>query len=444
MVIPDPFTHAGRRQWRWLVLSRGWKPFLAVAGAYRRTVARGVLVTAVTGSYGKTTTVRGLRAILGMASDGWAELNTNCLGEIGWTLLREKPWRRHVVVEAGAGTPGKLARYAATLRPDAVVVTCLGSEHLATFGSLEALRAEKSALVRAVKPDGRVILNADDPHVAWMASLTQARTVWFGFGKGVDFRASDVRYDWTWGVQFTLTVAGANHPVRLRWMGIPAVVPALAALAAGVTSGIPVGLAIRRLERVRSTPGRLEKSMAVSGAVLIRDDYKATPETVMTALAVLREHPARQRWVVIGDLNNLPDANEAQAYAAVGAAMATSADRVLVVGDRAGDYGAGFAEVGRSGARLEAVPDVSSAVDRLRGAVGEGDVVLIKGYEDQGLARVALALEGRLVRCGVDWCVIRHQRCGDCPYLGDPDSPGGRIPGWRIPRWSQRSTGAGR
>ncbi len=124
--------------------------------------------------------------------------------------------------------------------------------------------------------------------------------------------------------------------------------------------------------------------------------------------------------------------------------MATSADRVLVVGDRAGENGAGFAGVGRSDARLEAVPDVSSAVDRLRGAVGEGDVVLIKGYEDQGLARVALALEGRLVRCGVDWCVIRHQRCGDCPYLGDPDSPGGRIPGWRIPRWSQRSTGAGR
>lgn len=433
MVIPDPFTHAGRRQWRWLALSRGWRPLLAVAEVYRRTVARRVHVTAVTGSYGKTTTVRGLRAILGMQADGWAELNTNCLGEIGWTLLREPPWRRHVVAEAGAGTPGKLARYAATLRPDAVVVTCLGREHLATFGSVEALRAEKSEMVRAVKPDGRVILHRDDPHVCWMASQTRARVVWFGLGDGVDFRASDVQYDWARGVRFTLTVAGVAHAVRLRWMGTHAVVPALAALAAGVTSGVPVALAIQRLERVESTPGRLEFSTATSGAVMIRDDYKATPETVMSALAVLRDHPARRRWVVIGDLNNLPDANEAGAYASVGAAIAGCADRVVVVGDRAGDYAAGFAGMARSDARLEAVPDVAAAIHLLREGVGEGDVVLIKGYEDQGLARVALALQGRVVRCGVEWCVIRHQRCGDCPYLGDPDSPGARVPQWHIP-----------
>jgi hypothetical protein len=148
--------------------------------------------------------------------------------------------------------------------------------------------------------------------------------------------------------------------------------------------------------------------------------------------------------VVIGDLNNLPDADEAGAYAATGAALAATADRVVVVGDRAGDYAVGFAGMARADVRLEAVPDVAGAVRLLREAVGSGDVVLIKGYEDQGLARVALALEGREVRCGVEWCVIRHQRCGDCPYLGDADSPGAQVPRWRIPGWARNAPEAGR
>lgn len=433
MRVPDPFTHAGRRQWRWLALSRGWKPLLAVAEVYRRTVASGMEVTAVTGSYGKTTTVRALRAILGFPPDGWAELNTNCLGELGWTLLREAPWRRFVVAETGAGTPGKMARYAATLRPDAVVVTCIGHEHLATFGTVEALRAEKMELVRAVPPQGRVIVNADDPHVRWMASGTRARLVWFGTAEGADFRATEVRQVGSQGVRFILTVEGTAYPVGLQWMGRHAVVPALAALAAGVTSGIPVAVAIRRLEQVRPSPGRLEWSTSPSGALLIRDDYKATPETVMSALAVLRDHPARRRWVVIGDLNNLPDADEAGAYVAVGAALAATADRVVVVGDRAAAFAAGFGRDGRPEARLEAVADVTSAIRLLRAQIASGDVVLVKGYEDQGLARVALALEGRAVRCAVDWCVIRHQRCDDCPHLDDPFSPGAQIPQWRLP-----------
>lgn len=406
---------------------------LAVAGLYRRTLLRGACVTAVTGSYGKTTTVRALRAILGLEADGWAELNTNCLGEVAWTLLREAPWCGRVVAEVGAGTPGKLARYAAVLRPDVVVVTCLGQEHLAAFGSVEAIRAEKAELVSAVGSAGCVILNGDDPQVRLMAGRSRGRVVWFGEREGHEFRGTDLREEWPRGLCFTLETGGRAYPVRLRWPGSRAVVPALASLAAGVQSGVPVEEAIRRLETVAPTPGRLAATVVPGGAVVVRDDYKATPETVMAALSVLAAAPARRRWVVMGDLNNLPGPDEAAAYREVGLALGRVAERVVVVGERGPMYAAGFGPEERERCRLEAVPDVASALALLRPVLGEGDVVLIKGYEDQGLARVALALEGREVGCGVRWCVLRHQRCDDCRYLGDPASPGGRIRHWGIP-----------
>ena len=47
--------------------------------------------------------------------------------------------------------------------PDGAIVTCIGSEHNRSMGTLETTREEKAHMVRAVRPEGTVILNGDDP-----------------------------------------------------------------------------------------------------------------------------------------------------------------------------------------------------------------------------------------------------------------------------------------
>jgi hypothetical protein len=57
------------------------------------------------------------------------------------------------------------------------------------------------------------------------------------------------------------------------------------------------------------------------------------------------------------------------------------------------------------------------AVELLRNELGPGDVVLIKGRNEQRLARAALALAGRTVRCRRETCDMDFVFCEQCPLL---------------------------
>ena len=45
-----------------------------------------------------------------------------------------------------------------------------------------------------------------------------------------------------------------------------------------------------------------------------------------------------------------------------------------------------------------------------------GDVILIKGRNNQHLERVALILAGEDITCAADYCLRRHD-CATCPLL---------------------------
>jgi UDP-N-acetylmuramoyl-tripeptide--D-alanyl-D-alanine ligase len=100
------------------------------------------------------------------------------------------------------------------IRPNVVVVTCIGSEHNRSFKTLEATRKEKSEMVAILPPTGLAVLNGDDPNVMWMRSRTSARIITYGFGKSNDVRAEDVSHDWPRGMRFTLQTADMTRVVR--------------------------------------------------------------------------------------------------------------------------------------------------------------------------------------------------------------------------------------
>ena len=63
---------------------------------------------------------------------------------------------------------GEIADLARMAQPRIGVVTAVQPVHLARIGSLEAIEAAKGELLEALPPDGRAILNADDPIVRRM------------------------------------------------------------------------------------------------------------------------------------------------------------------------------------------------------------------------------------------------------------------------------------
>src|SRR5712692_9221759 len=187
-------------------------------------------VAAVTGSNGKTTTKEMMAAVLGALGPVLKpEGSFNNQWGLPLTLLRLGPEHKALALELGANTPGEIASLAAISRPTVGAVTVVSSAHTEFFGSLDGVAAEKSALVRAIPPDGAVVLNADDPRVLAMHTQSRARVLYFGTRPGADVFAAGPAEDDGEGLRFTLAAGTAKRPVRLNFAGRHNVVNALAA-----------------------------------------------------------------------------------------------------------------------------------------------------------------------------------------------------------------------
>jgi cyanophycin synthetase len=138
-------------------------------------------VVAITGTNGKTTTVR-LLAHIGQAAgltvaytstDG-VFLNGRLVEEgdysgfLGARMALSQPGVRLVVLETARG--GILLKGIGAPHNDVAVVTNVSADHIGLHGirTLDQLAEVKAAITRITKPDGWDVLNADDPRVLAM------------------------------------------------------------------------------------------------------------------------------------------------------------------------------------------------------------------------------------------------------------------------------------
>jgi len=395
------------------------RPFLVpLAWLYRRIFLRETRLAVVTGTFGKTSTTRALKAAL--FADNNPKTNWNPESPVALELLRTRPDCRQMVLEIGIDRPGRMATFAWMLKPDIAIVTSIGSEHHASFGSLEATRNEKARIVRALTPSGLAILNGDSPHVLWMKNHTSARVLTFGLRPKNDVQARAVRMNWPWGTEMMIHAFGQSCPFSTRLIGWPMVYAVLGATAAALGQGLSLEKIAKRLKSLHPTSARLESIILSNGACIIRDEFKASIETVEAALDVMMEIPAKRRIIVLGTVFE-PKGDKEKLYRHLGARIAQCADYAVFIGEKNlwMNFVAGATRGGLQRDRItwvnKAFPD---ALEALPSPLGPGDMILLKGQTEQRLGRLALALTGRSVHCSVKKCTAPITiRCDDCKML---------------------------
>jgi UDP-N-acetylmuramoyl-tripeptide--D-alanyl-D-alanine ligase len=405
-----------------VLMKRSWKPLRRVSSKYRRTLLPRTTVIAVVGSVGKTTTRQTVATALGgrLPRHGRGNYNSG----VASNLLAIRPWHRNAVLEVGIGGPGKMAQFAKLVLPDMVVVTAIASDHNRSMPTLEITRAEKAKMVEAVRPDGVVVLNGDDPNVMWMATRTAARVVTYGLGEGCDVRATDVQVTLD-GTEFVVHVGGASRRVRSGLLGRHLVYPALAAIAVALERGERLDDVVARLADARPAERRMEPVALPNGATLLEDAFKGSLETVHAALDAFRDMPARRHVVVLGDLEEVPS-NRREHLRAIGRRLAPWADRVVLIGHK--DHKTLVAAAVAAGAERQRFTylgtSVHDAIALLRDELGPGDAVLVKGGGARRMERIGLALAGRAVRCPAKVCRINGALvdCATCPLLERDES----------------------
>jgi Mur ligase, glutamate ligase domain len=148
-------------------------------------------------------------------------------------------------------------------------------------------------------------------------------------------------------------------------------------------------------------------------ATRYRRSIARRPRIVVVTLA---EIPARRRIVVLGDVSE-PVGSMGPIYRRLGERIGNVAARAIFVTRNATGYSAGAKRAGMTEASVVRVGrSVRAAVEALKRDLRPDDVVLIKGRDTQCLARVALALMGRTVRCERQFCRLRIP-CDECHLL---------------------------
>lgn len=147
-----------------------------------------VPVIAVTGTNGKTTTVRLIAHLLSSAGRPVAYTSTDGVyhgderveegdysGPAGAAAALAWPGVEGAVLEVARG--GILLKGIGVPQLDVAVVTNISADHLGLLGvfTLDQLAEVKAAITRIVKPEGWSVLNADDPRVLGMGQRARGR-----------------------------------------------------------------------------------------------------------------------------------------------------------------------------------------------------------------------------------------------------------------------------
>ncbi len=363
----------------------------ALAWGHRRTLSG--TVVGVTGSVGKTTVKEMLATILD-AQGSVARTRGNWNNDIGMPLsvLTMTPEDYAGVFEIGMNHPGEIAGLCATLRPDCGIITPIGPVHTAFFVGVDAIAAEKSALLLALPGDGLAVIDGDSPYADFLRAASAAPLVTVARHVPCDIR-------WSYEADGRTTLhdeqTGAEASVRLPAPGHHnALDAALAAALACRRFGMPLATIAEQLSRFVPPAMRWEE-LDVHGIRVINDAYNANPLSMRAAIdAFAALDTAGARWLVLGDMLEL-GACESDEHKELGRYLAVQSDwaGLLAVGGLGAAIVAGARENGCPADRALAFKTCCEAGAALRERARAGDVVLLKASRGVALEQVISELE---------------------------------------------------
>ena len=336
-------------------------------------------VIAVVGSQGKSTVRRMIAHLLAMDDRRVAQTEGNLNNLIGTplTLLAIGAGCDDAVVECGISERGEMAKLAAMVQPDVVVVPGLSLAHSAGLVDLATIVREKGVMVAAARTAcfagagvaallarhgvvcGGVLHAAEEAtSVQWVLDGERLRLRHGGEQAELDLRCPAAHL----AADMALAATVARH-LQPRW--------SLAAIA-------------DRLAAWRPMAGRMQLLPGVGGSRVIDDCYNANPASMQAALDTLRAMPGR-RIAILGDMGELGDA----AAAAHRRLDLDGIDRLLLIGAQMAQVAAERGD-GQGFATLDAaLPEVM----RLAATLNEGDTVLVKGSRMMRLEQVVALLQ---------------------------------------------------
>ena len=407
--------------------SRSWpRDALPEAGSVDWSAFHDIPFAMVTGTNGKSTTVRLLASIM-TATGKTVGLNSTDGIVVGGELIDEGDYAGPAGARAVLGDQrvelaaietargGLLRRGVALDSAPVVAITNIAEDHLGEYGidDVEALADAKFVLTRALRSDGTLVANAEDERVATRAEASGKAIVWFSLDPAhARIRQARDRGDTAWyledgrlmcctGGREVAVMESAEAPVTLGGYALYNVANCLTAAAVAALLGIDHatirdGLAAFRSEN-EDNPGRGNLYLCNGARMLV--DFAHNVHGIDAVAKTVRAFSSRRRLLMFGQAGHRTDTELADI---ADAALRLKPDRVVLTDSDKYLRGRAPMEVPEllrqhcidHGIPAEAISLHASPLDGVRAAIdwaGDGDACLLLALGD----RDAIAAELR-------------------------------------------------
>lgn len=282
-----------------------------------------LLVIAVSGSYGKSSTKECIAQILSQKFNVVkTKGSNNTPAGIIATVLKDINEETDIfVVEMGSYRKGEVAQLCKIVRPRISITTSVSDQHLSLFGNLKNVMDTEMELVQMLPRGGISLFNANDKGSLKMYEKSlkvdvrnlNHRTEDKGFlkhilygvhyGKQAEMKelaisADDIRVQEN-GVVCSVVLGKRKIVLRIPLLGQHMVENVLPALFVASYLGMSLESIKRGVSTLVSPPKTMRRIFQQSGVILIDDSFNASPESVLAILEYMKVYTKKKVLVLM-------------------------------------------------------------------------------------------------------------------------------------------------
>ena len=357
---------------------------LDLASYYKDTFSD-LLLIALTGSVGKTTTKEMVACVMAQKGET-LKTEGNFNNEIGMprTLFRLEETTKNAVIEMGMDGFGQISVLTNCAKPDCVIITSIGVSHIEILGSRDGILQAKLEILEGLKKGSLVFLNGDDDKLSTV-KLDDYNVVFFGIeNENCDVRAVDIK-EVGLSTEFIAIKGDVKQKITIPTVGIHNVYDALAAFAVGLEYGITPESIADGLKNYAPS-GMRQRIKEVKGITFIEDCYNASPDSQKAGLNSLCKIAKQRKIAVLGDMLELGSFSE-QAHRMVGEYAANcGVDILYTVGNESKYMADSALKAGLS--NVQNFTDKAKLAEILVNELQKGDTILFKASRGMKLEEI--------------------------------------------------------
>lgn len=362
-----------------------------------------VLVVAITGSTGKTSTKdfakAAFSAVLG-ASCATLENQNNELG-LPLTILAVEGDTKVLVLEMGMRGRREIELLSNLARPHVAIITGTGVSHIERLGSFEEIARAKAEVFSGLEPAkgvfaqrltaGLGVFPADDDFAPLFTELNSGQSLLVAFEDAHEATSADLVIHDFYNDENNLPHAQVKT-ARLS-SAMPGKHQILnQALVLGVVDylGLDLQAAADAMAGVQVSGFRYCKEhLANLDITLINDAYNANPSSMTAAIRIFAQEKAKRKIAVVGDMNELGSYSE-EAHRAIGRLLAEeNIDLIFAYGNYASFVCEEATRAGHAYARAFEIDTIKELCESLKDVIQAGDLILLKASRGLALEQIS-------------------------------------------------------